>query len=268
MRFGVKHVSKYVALFLLIGCLCPYVCANETAPTEDNTGEDFLRPLSRFDIRYTYQEKTGDTETSFTTFRVDTPFLLDNGWTLATRFDMPIVHSDSISSDNPSGDDEIGSGDVLSQFLLISPHQGNWKYGFGMRLLWPTASQDQMGSGKYQMAPGFGINYYPDRWSDGSFLGIRFQEFFDYAGDDNRSDIHQTSIKPGFSYNLQNNWFVSSFPDIRINWEQDNDWFVPLNLKVGRKIDKRVVSIEFNTPIINGYDRYDWQVEFQFGFFF
>jgi hypothetical protein len=56
---------------------------------------------------------------------------------------------------------------------------------------------------------------------------------------------------------------------MRINREQDNDWFVPLNLKVGRLFKGvRVASIEFNAPIVNDYDRYDWQIEFQFGFFF
>ncbi|MHC4553081.1 MAG: hypothetical protein ACYSUT_10015, partial [Planctomycetota bacterium] len=83
------------------------------------------------------------------------------------------------------------------------------------------------------------------------------------------SDIQQTSIKAGFSYNLQDQWFISSIPDMRVNWEQDNNWFVPFKLKIGRLFKKvRVASIEFNTPIVNDYDKYDWQVEFQFGFFF
>lgn len=247
-------------------CLSPLVLAREGSI---NTGEDILRPLDRFDIRYKYQQSTGDTDTSQMTFRLDAPFVIEDDWKLATRFDMPVVRTDMISSDNPNGDYEIGTGDVLTQFLLISPWQKNWRYGFGMRLFWPTAGQDSMGSGKYQMAPTVGLNYYPDGWSKGSYCGAGIREYFDYAGDGNRADIHQTSILAGFSYNLPDHWFISSIPDIRINWEQDNDWFVPLNLKVGKLFDKkRVVSIEFNTPIVNDYDRYDWQIELQLGFFF
>lgn len=234
-----------------------------------NTGEDFTRPLDRFDIRYTYQQTTGDTDKSVMTFRLDAPFELQDGWKFSTRFDMPILYTDKVSADNPNGDYEMGAGDMLSQFHFVSPHTENWSYGLGLRLIWPTASQDQMGTGKYQAAPGFGINYYPDSWSKGSFLGIRLAEYFDYAGDNDRADIQQTSIRAGFSYLLPDHWFISSIPDMRMNRKQGNDWFVPFNLKVGKVFDRKMVtSIELNTPIINDYDRYDWQIEFQFGMFF
>ena len=257
--------TKILFIALLI-CITSSVFAREGSV---NTGEDFTRPLDRFDIRYKYLQITGDTDKSLMTFRLDAPFLLDDGWKLSTRFDMPVMRTNKVSSDNPNGDYETGFGDLMTQFLLISPLQGNWAYGFGTRLYWPSSSQDQMGTGKYQMAPTFGVNYYPDGWSKGSYCGVGFREYFDYAGDHNRADIHQTSILAGFSYNLPDHWFVSSISDIRINWEQDNNWFVPLNLKLGKILDKtKVVSIEFNTPIVNDYDRYDWQIELQLGFFF
>ena len=57
-----------------------------------NTGEDFTRPLDRFDIRYKYQQTTSDTDKSVMTFRLDAPFQLEDGWKFSTRFDMPIVN--------------------------------------------------------------------------------------------------------------------------------------------------------------------------------
>jgi len=59
-----------------------------------------------------------------------------------------------------------------------------------------------MGKGKYQLAPAVGAVYYPENWSKGSHIALILLDFFDYAGKDNRSDIHQLSIRPTFSYNL------------------------------------------------------------------
>jgi len=58
-------------------------------------------------------------------------------------------------------------------------------------------------------------------------------------------------------------------PDIRINFEQDNDVFVPFNFKVGKKLRKDLVTfVEVDVPVINDYDRYDWQIGFGMKFFF
>jgi hypothetical protein len=111
--------------------------------------------------------------------------------------------------------------------------------------------------------------YYPEAWSKGSFVGLLLRDYFDYAGDDDRADIHELSIQPLFNYNLPERWFLGINPDIRVNWEQDNQWFVPFNVTLGKLINKStVMSVEFNTPIVNDYDRYDWQIEFRIGFFF
>jgi hypothetical protein len=57
---------------------------------------------------------------------VDTPFLLDDGWKLSTRFDVPFIYSDVPSLDNPNGDYEFRFSDTLTQALFISPPQGRF----------------------------------------------------------------------------------------------------------------------------------------------
>jgi hypothetical protein len=241
-----------------------------TAQEEEvNTGQDFTKPLTRFDIRYKYQNTTGDTETSLWTFRVDKPFVLNDGWKLSTRFDLPLIYSDVASLDNPRGDYEFGFSDTLTQALFISPQHGHFAYGFGAQMIWPTASQDQMGTGKYQLAPTIGAIYYPEDLPKGSFYAIVLRDFFDIGGDDDRADIHQFSIQPMFNYSLPDSAFVTFGPDMRINWEQDDDLFVPFNITLGKMINRSTVaSVELNMPIVNEYDRYDCEIEFRIGFFF
>jgi hypothetical protein len=258
----------------LIVCLIFAIVALPAWSTEKkeemlNTGEDFARPVRRFELRSKYQQKTGDDEKSIVTLRWDGKWKLPNDWQLATRLDTPLVRTDIISNDNPNGDSESGYGDTLTQIGFIAPEENRRRYGFGVRLNWPTASHDEMGSGKYQLGPIAGVSYYPENWSQGSYIGLIVRDFFDYAGKDNRSDIHQLSIKPTFHYAFPDDYFVSMKPDIRINWEQENQMFVPFNITLGKMITKNLVtSFDFDVPLVNDYDRYDWQIEFRIGFFF
>jgi len=253
--------------------ICPGVFAQDEAKDdakeEVNTGQDFTKPLNRFDIRYKYQQTTGDFDTSLTTFRLDAPFRLKDGWQLSTRFDLPLVRSDVPSWDNPNGDYETGAGDILSQFLFIAPPQGRWAYGFGAQMIFPAASQDQMGTGKYQLLPTVGGIYYPESMPKGSFVGMLVRDGFDIAGQDDRAGIHELYVQPLLNINLPEKSFVTFAPEARINWKKDNDLFLPFDVTLGKMLNKSTVaSVEFKQAVINDYDLYDWEIEFRIGFFF
>jgi len=260
---------KKLWLLLMICFVCPAVFAQDEAKEEINTGQDITKPLSRFDVRYKYKQTTGDYDTSLTTLRLDKPFMLDGGWQLSTRFDLPLVRSDVPSRDNPNGDYEAGAGDFLTQFLFIAPPKGRWAYGFGTQVIFPTGSQDQMGTGKYQLVPTVATVYYPERWSKGSFLGVVIRDGFDIAGKDDRNDIHELYVQPLVNVNLPERWFVTLAPEMKMNWKDDNKWFVPFDVTLGKMLNKSTVaSVGFKQAIVNDYDLYDWEIEFRVGFFF
>ena len=58
---------------------------------EVNNGQDITRPLTRFDIRYEYQNAPGSRNDNMnvTTLRVDKPFPLMPRWEFASRIDLP-----------------------------------------------------------------------------------------------------------------------------------------------------------------------------------
>ncbi len=241
--------------------------AEDTSPRRDPAS-----PRSRFDLRLKYRDLADDDYSATTTFRLDTPVLLDGGWLLALRFDLPLVLTDRPGPDNPDGDTQFGSGDFLSQFFFVSPPQGQakrFRFGLGAQLLWPTASHDEMGTGKYQAAPSIVGIYYTPQLGRGSFAALVLRDFFSYAGNGDRRDIHELSVQPGLNINLPRQWFVSLFPDIRINWEDGAKAFVPFDLEVGKIIAGNVItSVTLDVPIVDDYALYDWQVEFRLGFFF
>ncbi len=272
-----KKISRSVCVVLIgilsitIGSTYGYAEDGAASEEEVNTGQDFAKPLTRFDIRLKTQQ-SGDVDTLFWTFRVDKPFPLDNGWKLSTRFDLPLVYSEAPSRDNPNGDWEAGVGDFLAQAVLIAPRQGSWVAAVGVQTLWPIATQDQFGTGKYQLAPLVAAVHYPDWLPPGSFFAGVVQDYFDVGGKGNRADIHELSIKPVVNVNFPDPsgpWFVTFAPDMRVNWEDDNKWHVPFNMTLGKMLGKKtVISVEWNQTIVDSYDKYDWQLVFRIGFFF
>ena len=263
-------ILKKLWLFLMICFVCPGVFAQANADAnaaqdktkeEINTGQDITKPLSRFDIRLKFQQTTGNYDTSMTTLRLDVPFKFKSGWQLSTRFDLPLVRSDVPSRDNPNGDYEFGTGDFLTQFLFIAPPKGRWAYAFGTQVIFPTGSQDQMGTGKYQLVPSVAAVYYPKSWSKGSFAGLMIRDGFDIAGKDDRKHIHELYVQPLVNINLPKRCFVTFAPEMKMNWEDHNKWFVPFDVTLGKMLNKStVISLEFKQAVINDYDLYDWEI--------
>jgi hypothetical protein len=244
----------------------------DVSEAEENNGQDPTRPLTRLDIRIKHQDLPSGLSAELLTLRVDKPFVLGDGWSVATRVDMPLVYTDVPSLDNPNGDDEFGVTDSLFQALFITPPLGadkRWAVGFGSQLIFPTGSQDQMGTGKWQLAPIVAARYALPELSKGSFAALLVKQQFSFAGDGDRSNVNDIVIQPVFSWTLPDQWFVGSSPEMRFNMREDGDAFIPLDINVGKMIAPGVVSsLQFDVPLVDDYQQYDWQLEFRVGFFF
>jgi len=237
---------------------------------EVNTGQDFTKPLTRFDIRYKYQDLSGDYENSILTARVDKPFLLGSGWQLALRADLPYMWSDVPSKDNPPpGENQNGFSDFLVQALVITPTSGKWTAGFGTQVIFPTAEKAQMGTGKYQLLPTAGIKYDLGDWMKGAWAICLVRHAVDIASDDDdRPYVNQTYIQPILNIMLPKLWFLTFAPESRYDWRTEN-WHVPFDILVGKMITKQIVaSVEYKTAIVDDLPLYDQEVEFRVGFFF
>jgi hypothetical protein len=276
---------------LLVACFCLPIFAAEQEHV--NTGQDFTRPLTRFDLRYQYQSLSGSTEQNHLILRVDKPVPLDGGKSglLYLRADMPVNYGDAPSTDNPNGDYEFGSGDLFTQLVYVPPVEDSadlpWDaWGYGVGFLWPTASQVQFGAEKYQIFPLVGAKWKKDNWSPGSFftlLGRYYMDYADYSGGDKRDDIDTLEINPIIHYMVPKEWnmpfdFVDlwALEGVRFNFtggatKESGDIFFPLDIMFGKMLNKSTVfSLEFQTPIYKDdtFDLYDWKLGVRFGYFF
>lgn len=80
------------------------------------------------------------------------PFSISENWNLITRTILPIVYAESPVN---GGDSKFGLGDTV-QSLFFSPKaptSGGWIWGAGPVLLWPTSTDDALGTGKVGAGP-------------------------------------------------------------------------------------------------------------------
>jgi hypothetical protein len=186
-----RLVKIVISIWLLSGA-CD-ICAAEG---KSNLGQDPTRPRSRLDLRVKYQQITSDLELVKLTARVDHPIALDNGWKLNTRISQGFFFSDLPGPDNRNGNTDEGFGDLLTQAFFIAPSKGKTSFGFGLRTIFPVATQAQFGTGKYSLVPIGFASYFPDWLPKGSFVGMGVRNEFGFGGDDNREDIRELQLVP------------------------------------------------------------------------
>jgi hypothetical protein len=276
-------MGVYMKQFRIVVLLCFILmtmdmCACIAEDKVVNNGMDITRPLTRFDVRYQFQNLPSPANGNNNIFilRADRPFTLESNMKLSTRIDMPFLVSNAIGPDNLDGKTKAGLGDFLAQAHFIYVPSQRFAYLTGAQFMFPTASTDEMGSGKYTILPTLGARMDMHEISRGSFSAMLFRYNVDYAGNSSRKHISELQFAPFVLINLPQLWFINLFPspDIRYNFadERPGDkgrWFIPLDFMVGKMLNKTtVVSMEVSIPIIKDYNVYDFKAEVRVGFFF
>lgn len=227
-------------------------------PETANTGQDPTQPITRFDVRLKYQNVSDSDVPGFDedlrnwilTLRADRPFPIGkSGWVIGSRIDVPLIINNIPSEDHIDSSDEFGLNDSLIQLLFIAPSKNKKTFAIGTQVIFPTATQDQFGTGKWQLAPTVAGKIDLPQITPGSFVALLLRDQFSFAGDGDRDDINQLVIQPVFNVNLPQAWFVTIAPEIRMDWD-NGDWFVPFYATVGKLINpSTVASLEVTIPI-------------------
>jgi len=269
-----KQFRRTLFVWMLLLSMGACTCFAEDV----NNGQDITRPLTRFDVRYQFQTLPAPANGSNNTLtlRTDRPFTLTKDLKFSTRLDMPFMISNANGPDNLDGKVKAGLGDILAMGLLIYKPSDRFACATGAQFTFPTASTDEMGSGKYTIVPTIGLRMDMHEISRGSFTAMIFRYNVDYAGNSNRNHISELQFAPLVLINLPQLWFINLFPstDIRYNLadERPGDkgrWFIPLDFMVGKMLTKTTVaSLEVSIPIIKDYSVYDFKTEARVGFFF
>jgi hypothetical protein len=130
------------------------------------------------------------------------------------------------------GDGKFGLSDLNYSLFLSPASPGKVIWGLGPSLTFPTATDDQLGSGKWSAGPTAVILTQPKPWS----LGVLARNIWSFAGEDERTDVNQFLLQPFVNYNLSGGWYLASDPIMTANWDaaDGQKWTVPLGAGVGR----------------------------------
>lgn len=154
--------------------------------------------------------------------------------------------------DKADWDGKSAWGDLI--FLsMISPQEpvklgdGKLTWGAGVTTMFPTASRDLFGTGKYSAGPATLALYMGHKWTFGA-LG---QQWWLFAGDGDRSDVNQMNVQYFWSYNLGNLWQIGATPNITANWQADKDnrWTVPLGIGINKTVRIGRLPVRFGVEV-------------------
>jgi hypothetical protein len=264
-----RPLSKAAPALAVLLALCDAAYAADGDDT--NSGQDLTNPVQRIDVRAGMTRTPRGRYAYPSGLRYDKPVALGEGWKLGLRFDAAFNTSNVISKDNPDGDYHFGVGDTALRALLIKTIDQRSAFVFGSSIVAPSATEDQIRTGRWQLVPTLGYRYSLPEISAGSFFSPTIRYAFDAAGDARAAHISSLQFAPTFNISLPERAFVTFFSstDIRYDYLAES-WFVPFDIQVGKVWGNSIVtSVQFEVPMVRGSaPLFDYKFEGRVGILF
>ncbi len=188
------------------------------------------------------------------------PVKITKSFNLITRTILPVI-----SQPAPGDDRTFGLGDTNFTGFISPRDPGKVIWGVGPSIIFPTATDDVLGSDKWSLGPSAVVLTMPGSWVIGGLVS----NVWSIAGDQDRADVNQFLFQYFINYNYPSGWYLTTAPIVTANWEASsgNKWTVPFGGGLGKvfRIGKQPVNINsqlfynVETPESGG----DWQWRFQ-----
>ena len=125
-------------------------------------------------------------------------------------------------------------GDTILAQVLSLAHTEPWIVAAGPTWIFPTATSNSTGQGKWQLGPAVGGGYISSRFMAAAFV----QQWWSIAGDDDRPSTSQMSILPLVYAFFGDGWSFGYSGNITVDWRarEGERWTVPAGLSLGRVV--------------------------------
>jgi hypothetical protein len=264
----VKFACSFVLAVQLAGLLLFAPCAGlaeepaQDGQSLDQAANDPTASLMSVQIQNIYignYHKLNNEDGNTVLLRSAVPFKTGSLNHIA-RATLPVV------TDSPSG--KSGLSDlVLFDLIVFNESWGRW--GVGPVMLFPTATNDQLGAEKWAAGPaaGFVARNQKLLW------GVFNQNLFTIAGNNDREGVDVSIIQPIISYSLPDKWSIGT-SDMNITYDyKQNDWTVlPLGIKLAKMVNLGGLPVQFSGAyeynFANDYVAPEWTVNFTVKFLF
>ena len=191
-------------------------------------------------LQYNYDSNFGaddDGSKSVLNIQPVAPFSLNDKWNLITRTIVPLIDQNGI----PSGTSESGLGDVLQSFFFSpkAPVNG-WILAVGPVGLYPTASDDVLGGGKWGAGPTALALRQDGPWT----VGLLVNQVWSFAGAEDRADVSSSFVQPFVSYTTKTKTTLGMNAESSYDWE-NKQWAIPVNVTVSQllKVGSQIFQI-------------------------
>ena len=190
-------------------------------------------------------------------FQPVVPVSLNKDWNLIIRTILPYIQQDNVFTaplpkvpgvpDSavrklfPNDVHQDGLGDIVQSFFL-SPKEpvGGWIIGFGPALLYPTATDDRLGTEKWAAGPTAVALKQKGGWT----VGVLANHLWSYAGDEERRSVNATFVQPFISYATKTKTTFTVNTEATYDWN-NSQWTVPLNLTVAQLVKVGKFPVQF-----------------------
>jgi hypothetical protein len=194
------------------------------------------------------------------------PFALTDDINLITRTIVPVLSQPGI---RPGEDRTNGLGNINFTVFFSPANSGKLIWGVGPVAVFPTNTDDALGTDKWSLGPSAVFLTMPGNW----VMGALVANVWSYAGSDDQ-DVKFFFSQPFINYNLPKGWYLSSSPIITANWEANSGqkWTVPVGGGFGKIF--RIGPQPMNASIQGFYHAEkpdplgDWSMRVQLQFMF
>jgi len=268
---------------LLFFCLAFLVTITSVKAQEQKSGSDDLAAKTQNPVgamyslpfKFSFDYGADNGEASFLNIQPVLPQTIGE-WNFIHRFILPLIDTPGMVSGIPGipnpteGDGATGLGDINYSVYLSPADPKKIIWGIGPSLMMDTATDDQLGSGKWSTGPTAVLLVQPKPWT----LGLLGRQLWSFAGDSDRNKVSQMLLEPFINYNLEGGWYLISDMIITANWEADssNQWTVPLGGGFGKMFE--IGSQKMNTKLEAYYNvekpdgapdwSFSWTLQFLF----
>lgn len=245
-------------LFLLALCL-PLPLFAQAEPAAPTAAEATIkRPTdfrTRTELRYEYQDLQDGGHRSLLVPRFEYAMKPS----VAFRVEIPYVANDPAG---PNADRLGGHGDLLLRGAWRAVQQDGFALVLVTEVTFDTASDNQLGQGKTVVAPLVYAAIDLPRYESVFFPNV--QHYFSVGGDDSRSDVSQTVLKPNLLTRWPNRFYTFLEPAFIIDREHNSKVGLTIELELGKLVSNNaalwlrpgVGVIKDDLPQI-----YDWNTE-------
>jgi hypothetical protein len=227
------------------------------AAEADKSGTDPTKFYRTLKLSNEFQRLPSENNFNITSLFYTQPFA-DGRMNL--RLKAPVVATDAL------GTGDFGLGDITLKYNWLADVNAERGLLFSAELTADSATDDVLGRGKWIIAPAF---TYAMFLSPTVIFAPTYQHSLSFAGDDDRRDVNESVIDLYLVITAKDkkSWWIVD-PTIAIDWENDENVPVTLEVEYGRNIGTLfggALNFYVRPGVGIGQDRpYDWNVEVGF----